>query len=169
LSVTGQELHEQTVGLTATRKALESERERYQALFEFAPVAYLVTDPVARILEANRATALLDVDQRFLVGKPLAAYVASEDRWQFRSTVNRLRRADGNRVATSRSSSAAAAAGSSTPRSRSNRCSAASRKRWPPLGRSTIVPSCSWPASGSGGNAARVSRLGRWPGSRSKA
>jgi PAS domain S-box-containing protein len=125
LSVTGQELHEQTVELTATRKALESERERYQALFEFAPVAYLVTDPVARILEANRAAALLDVDQRFLVGKPLAAYVASEDRWQFRSTVNRLRRADGNRVATSRSSSAAAAAGSLTPRSRSNRCETA--------------------------------------------
>src|SRR4030095_13004214 len=69
LSVTGQELHEQTVGLTANRKALEYERERYQALFEFAPVAYLVTDPVARILEANRATALLDLDQRFLVGK----------------------------------------------------------------------------------------------------
>jgi PAS domain S-box-containing protein len=100
LSVTGQELQEQTVELTATRKALESERERYQALFEFAPVAYLVTDPVARILEANRAaSALLDVDQRFLVGKPLAAYVASEDRWEFRSTVNLLRRAGGNRVA----------------------------------------------------------------------
>ena len=65
LSVTGQELQEQTVELTATRKALESERERYQALFEFAPVAYLATDPVARILEANRAAAaLLDVDQR---------------------------------------------------------------------------------------------------------
>jgi PAS domain S-box-containing protein len=100
LSVTGHELHEQTAELTATRHALEAERERYQALFEFAPVAYLVTDPVARILEANRAAAaLLDVDQRFLVGKPLAAYVASEDRWQFRSMVNWLRKVDGTRVA----------------------------------------------------------------------
>jgi PAS domain-containing protein len=54
LSVTGQELHEQTAELTATRHALETERERYQALFEFAPVAYLITDPAARILEANR-------------------------------------------------------------------------------------------------------------------
>jgi chromosome segregation ATPase len=34
LSVTGQELHEQTAELTATRQALEAERERYQALFE---------------------------------------------------------------------------------------------------------------------------------------
>ena len=100
LSVTGQELHEQTAELTATRQALEAERERYQALFEFAPVAYLVTDPAARILEANRAAAaLLDVDQRFLVGKPLAAYVASEDRWQFRSMVNWLRKGDRNQVA----------------------------------------------------------------------
>jgi hypothetical protein len=31
LSVTGQELHEQTAELTATRQALEAERERYQA------------------------------------------------------------------------------------------------------------------------------------------
>jgi PAS domain S-box-containing protein len=100
LSVTGQELHEQTAELTATRLALEAERERYQVLFEFAPVAYLVTDPVARVLEANRAAAaLLDVDQRFLVGKPLAAYVASGDRWEFRSVVNLLRRAGDGRVA----------------------------------------------------------------------
>ena len=100
LSVTGQELHEQTAELTATRMALEAERERYQALFEFAPVAYLVTDPVARIVEANRAAAaLLDVDQRFLVGKPLAAYVTSEDRWEFRTMVNWLRQANDNRVA----------------------------------------------------------------------
>ena len=35
--------------------------------------------------------------------------------------------------------------------------------------RSAIIPGCSWPASGSSGNAARVSRLGRWPGSGSKA
>jgi hypothetical protein len=31
LSVIGQELHEQTAKLTATRQALETERERYQA------------------------------------------------------------------------------------------------------------------------------------------
>src|SRR4029453_8599613 len=100
LWVTGQELYDEAAGRPAPRQALEAERERYQALFDFAPVAYLVTDPVARILEANRAAAvLLDVDQRFLVGKPLAAYVASEDRWQFRSTVNWLRKGDGNGAA----------------------------------------------------------------------
>jgi PAS domain S-box-containing protein len=100
LSVTGQELQAQTVELSATRRALEAERERYQQLFEAAPVAYLVTDPTARIQEANRAAAaLLGVPQRFLTGKPLAAYVDSGDRWAFRTMVTRLQRGDDDRVA----------------------------------------------------------------------
>jgi PAS domain S-box-containing protein len=100
LSVSGQELRSQTDELATTRLALEAQRERYQELFESAPVAYLTTDPLARIGEANRAAArLLGIDQRFLAGKPLAAYVASSDRWAFRSMVNRLRRGDDDRVA----------------------------------------------------------------------
>jgi PAS domain S-box-containing protein len=99
LSVSREELREQTVELTATRRALEAERERYQELFESAPVAYLVTDPAARIGEANRAAAVLfGVEQRFLAGKPLAAYVAGEDRSAFRSVVNRLHLGDEDRV-----------------------------------------------------------------------
>jgi PAS domain S-box-containing protein len=92
------ELRQQAAELAATR-ALEAERQRYQELFELVPVAYLVTDPLARVSEANRAAAaLLDVEQRFLTGKPLAAYVASGDRWGFRSMVNWLARDDGHRV-----------------------------------------------------------------------
>jgi PAS domain S-box-containing protein len=84
---------------TATRHALEAERRHYQELFEAAPVAYLITDPVGRVREANRAAAaLLGVEQRFLHGKPLAAYVASGDRWAFRSTLTRLERGDEERV-----------------------------------------------------------------------
>jgi PAS domain S-box-containing protein len=99
LSVTGEELREQTDQLATTRTALEAERQRYQELFESAPVAYLITDPVARISEANRAAAaLFGVDQRFLVGKPLAAYVAVGDRWGFRSLVTRLQRGEETRV-----------------------------------------------------------------------
>jgi PAS domain S-box-containing protein len=100
LSVTGQELRSQTDELATTRLALEAQRERYQELFESAPVAYLITDPLARIGEANRAAArLLGVDQRFLAGKPLAAYVAGSDRWAFRAMVNRLRWGEDDRVA----------------------------------------------------------------------
>ena len=99
LSVTGAELREQTHELTSTRMVLETERQRYQELFDAAPVAYLVTDPVARVLEANRAAAaLLGVAQGFLAGKPLAAYVDGSDRWGFRSMVNRLRGGEDERV-----------------------------------------------------------------------
>jgi PAS domain S-box-containing protein len=99
LSVTGQELRSQTDELASTRLVLEAQRQRYQELFESAPVAYLVTDPLARIGEANRAAArLLAVDQRFLHGKPLAVYVASDDRWAFRAMVTRLQRGEDDRV-----------------------------------------------------------------------
>ena len=100
LSVTGEELRSQTRELATTRQALEAERHRYQELFESAPVAYLVTDPMARVREANRAAAaLLGVGKGFLTGKPLAAYVDGSDRWGFRSMVNRLRLGDRGRVA----------------------------------------------------------------------
>ena len=99
LSVTGEELRSQTDELHSAREALEAERRRYQELFESAPVAYLVTDPSARIHEVNRAAAaLLGVEQRFLAGKPLAAYVAGSDRWGFHSMVGRLQRGEDERV-----------------------------------------------------------------------
>jgi PAS domain S-box-containing protein len=100
LSVTGEELRSQTSELATARHALEAERQRYQELFESAPVAYLVTDPMARIREANRAAAaLLGVGKGFLAGKPLAAYIDGSGRYGFRSMVNRLRQGDQGRVA----------------------------------------------------------------------
>jgi PAS domain S-box-containing protein len=99
LSVAGEELRSQNDELTTTRRALEAERRRYRELFESAPVAYLVTDPMARICEANQATAaLLGVGKGFLAGKPLAAYVHGSDRYGFRSMVNRLGQGDQSRV-----------------------------------------------------------------------
>jgi PAS domain S-box-containing protein len=100
LSVAGEELRSQNDELTTTRRALEAERRRYRELFESAPVAYLVTDPMARICEANQATAaLLGVGKGFLAGKPLAAYVDGGDRWGFRSMVNHLGHGEEQRVA----------------------------------------------------------------------
>jgi PAS domain S-box-containing protein len=99
LAVSGRELQEQTAELAATRDALEAERERYQELFQSAPVAYLVTDPVGTIREANRAAAeLLAVRPEFLPGKPLAAFVAYDDRFTFRVMLNRLRLGEETRV-----------------------------------------------------------------------
>jgi PAS domain S-box-containing protein len=100
LSVTGEELRSQTDELASARLALEGQRERYRELFESAPIPYLVTDPAGRVREANRAAgALLGVEQRFLAGKPLAAYVADGDRWGFRSTLSRLARGEEGRLA----------------------------------------------------------------------
>lgn len=64
------------------------EVSHYQALFEFAPIGYLLTDVMGMILEANRtAGALLRVEADRLVGKPIAIFVPVENRRQFRRTL----------------------------------------------------------------------------------
>ena len=72
--------------LQALRDLLQRERERYAALFELAPVGYLITNSDGVILELNRAAAeQLGRDLRFLRGKPLAALVGPERRASFRA------------------------------------------------------------------------------------
>jgi PAS domain S-box-containing protein len=62
--------------LDAAREELQRERDRYWQLFDTAPEAYLVTGPQSQILEANRAAAeLLNISQRFLIGKVLSVFV----------------------------------------------------------------------------------------------
>lgn len=84
LQVAVEELQKQNVELASTQTAVEIERQRYQELFEFAPYGYLVTDTAGTIQEANQAVAkLLNVSQRFLVGKPLVIFVAESERQSF--------------------------------------------------------------------------------------
>src|SRR5262245_37377957 len=62
------------------QQAVEAERQQYQALFALAPDGYLVTDPRSLIHETNPAAArLLGMPPAFLVGKPLAGFVAPEE------------------------------------------------------------------------------------------
>lgn len=90
LQVAVEELRLQNEELAATRQAVEAERQRYQELFEFAPDAYLVTDPSAVVLEANQAAAdLLKCSKASLVGKPLVVFVTS-DRRDFRTQLSQL-------------------------------------------------------------------------------
>ncbi len=90
LRVAEEELRQQNDELGETRLRVEQERRRYQELFDFAPDAYLVTDPEGLIAEANQAAAsLLGVTARRLVGKPLAAYVAPDARATFRTRLSR--------------------------------------------------------------------------------
>lgn len=62
--------------LLSMHAAVQADAERYRALFDAAPTALLATSHNLTIVECNGACArLLDVDERFLVGKPLTVYV----------------------------------------------------------------------------------------------
>jgi PAS domain S-box-containing protein len=92
LQVTEEEIRQQNEELRAARQDLEAERRRYQELFAFAPDGYVVTDGDGVIEEANRAASeLLGVRPKFLVGKPLGLYIASDDRGTFYALINRAR------------------------------------------------------------------------------
>jgi PAS domain S-box-containing protein len=70
---------------------LEAERKRYKDLFDFAPEAFILTDFNGTIREANRTTAtLLNVEPKFMTGKPLIVFIADEERKEFRSRLSRL-------------------------------------------------------------------------------
>src|SRR5213082_4161123 len=63
---------------------LVRENARYAEFFEFAPDAYLITDAGGGVREANQAAReLLQSSRDDIVGKPLSAYVAPEDRVAF--------------------------------------------------------------------------------------
>ncbi|MBD1928501.1 PAS domain-containing protein [Trichocoleus sp. FACHB-90] len=80
--------------LAAAHQVAQAERQRYQDLLEFIPPC-LVTDMAGVIQEANSAAAtMLNVPQRFLVGKPLVLFVVEQERRAFRWELNRLCQVD---------------------------------------------------------------------------
>ncbi|GAB4190186.1 MAG: hypothetical protein OHK0022_02800 [Roseiflexaceae bacterium] len=95
LRVAEDELRMQQAALEQARRRLEQERSYYQELFEAVPDAYLVTDVHGVIQQANRAAAaLMETPQRFLIGKPLALFVADHQLRQFRDQIAQLRRSE---------------------------------------------------------------------------
>lgn len=91
LRVAEEELQAQNEELALARAEVESQRQRYQDLFEFAPDGYLVTDDVGTIWEANRVAAkMLNVSQQFLTAKPLLAFIAFTERRIFRTKLLQL-------------------------------------------------------------------------------
>lgn len=91
LQIAAEQLFQHTDELTAIRAQVEAQRQRYQELFEFMPNAYLVTDAQGKILEANRAAALLlKVEQSFLLDKILVSFIPPPDRPAFRSKLAQL-------------------------------------------------------------------------------
>lgn len=95
LEITTQKLFEQTQKLVNVQARLREEYKRYQDLFEFIPNAYLVSDIQGKIQSANRATAtLFNLQQRFLVNKPLVCFIAVEERQMFRCQLNQMHRSE---------------------------------------------------------------------------
>ena len=86
-----EEIRVRSEQLASAEGTRDAERERYRELFEATPAAYLVTDLVGVVREANRrAVELLGVEHRLLVGKPLVAFVTAEQRRPLRRQLSHL-------------------------------------------------------------------------------
>jgi PAS domain S-box-containing protein len=72
---------------------LAEQYHHYYDLFQASPIPYLITDSSGLILEANTAIAtLLNLPQRYLIGKPLILYLAELDRTDFYLKLTQLTR-----------------------------------------------------------------------------
>ena len=95
LRVSVETMREQSEALAAVRQELVAEQARFQALFDFAPDGYLVTDSAGIIRRANqRAADLLGVKPERLVGKPLTVFIALPARPAFRALLSQLAAGD---------------------------------------------------------------------------
>jgi PAS domain S-box-containing protein len=67
------------------------QRDHYAQLFQHAPDAYIVTDGAGAIRELNLAAEkLLQFRTQYLTGKPLALFLAMDDRPSFRTNLNAM-------------------------------------------------------------------------------
>lgn len=63
---------------------LEIQFQQYQELFEYAPIAYLITDEQGIITAANQtASTLFNIPQQSLIGKQIINFIAFEQRENF--------------------------------------------------------------------------------------
>jgi len=91
VQVTEDELRRQNAELSAAQLEATVARERHAELFNFAPVAHVVTDLHGDIIEANlRAAAMFGVAQEELFRKPLATFVPAGERRSFRSRLAQI-------------------------------------------------------------------------------
>ena len=74
------ELEMQNQELRRTQRELGESLNRYQDLYDFAPVGYVTVDTKGIVSEANlTATRLLGLDRASIIGRPLSRYVLKED------------------------------------------------------------------------------------------
>lgn len=86
-----EDLRHQNGALRDAYSSVEQERLQYEELFGLLPDAYLVTDLFGTIVEVNATgEEMLGVAAMRLRGKPLAVYIADEDRKGFRRSLNEV-------------------------------------------------------------------------------
>lgn len=92
LHVAEEELRQQNDELLNAHLSVEQQRQRYLDLFEFAPDAYLVTDGLGEVREANRAaSSVFGLARTYVRGKPVAAFVLPEEQREFRTRLEEIR------------------------------------------------------------------------------
>jgi len=90
------ELYQQQARLLDIQQHLESERQAYQELFEFAPVGYLITNAEGTIRRANRtATTLFETVEKCMIGRSMAMFVPEGERRAFRAAIAGLPTVEG--------------------------------------------------------------------------
>ena len=78
------ELEMQNDELRTVQESLQSSRDKYSDLYNFAPVAYVTFNTHKRITETNLTTSgILRLERNRLVGKTIAAFLAPEDLQSF--------------------------------------------------------------------------------------
>jgi PAS domain S-box-containing protein len=92
LAVANEELRAQLDELGAASRRVHAERERYRKLFDLTPDSYFVTDSVGSIRDVNAAASrMLEIEARFLQGKPLAVLTEAADSRMLLEAISALR------------------------------------------------------------------------------
>src|SRR3954471_13689706 len=82
---------EQSRELEQSRATIDTERARYQELFDFGPDAYVITDAAGAIRDANAAAGrMLGVEPRLLRGKRLPSFFAEEGLKEYPQQLDKL-------------------------------------------------------------------------------
>lgn len=96
LQVTYEQMQTNLQLVQVVYEELFQQKQYYQNLFQGFPIAALVTDPNGVVLEPNQAIAqLLNVSHSYLVNRPLAVFVAEDDRRSFRFHLIQLSQSTG--------------------------------------------------------------------------
>jgi PAS domain S-box-containing protein len=91
LQIYQRELERQIEQLHHTKDELESSRNKYVELYEFAPIGYFTLDAQGRIRELNFVGAqMLGIDRRLLIHKPFASFIADGGRSIFSRHLERV-------------------------------------------------------------------------------